>query len=347
MCFLRARWPVFPAAFVLAAAAALSGCLSDAGETGSPPPPEPPSLPSGWPEIAWPADNPYHPDKVELGRRLFFDTRLSSDGVISCSWCHSERASFADNHHEAMSTGVRQQPTRRNVPTLVNVAFIGPLHLDGSRATLEEQALGPLLAADEMDMTPEGIVAVVSADSVYPRLFRAAFGSGPITVEKTVKALATYQRTLISTQAPYDAWSAGDSAALTPEARRGLSLFTGKGGCAACHMPPLFTDQGFHNIGLDSVTADSGRAGVTGAPADAGKFRTPTLRNIAQTHPYMHDGRFRELRDVLGHYNAGGRPHPARDGRIRPLGLTYAETSDLIAFLEALTDQAFLDRHNP
>jgi cytochrome c peroxidase len=333
---------VFPVA-VLAAAVALSGCLSDAGETEAPPPAPPPD----WPAIAWPADNPYTPEKADLGRLLFFDTRLSSDGVISCSWCHSERASFADNHHTPMSTGVGQQPTRRNVPTLVNVAFATSLHLDGSRGSLEEQALGPLLAPDEMDMTPEAIVAVAEGDSVYRRLFRAAFGAGPVTLDKTVKALATYQRTLISTQSPYDAWRAGDTAALTLSQRRGLVLFNGKGGCVACHAPPLFTDRGFHNIGLDSVTVDPGRAGVTGISADEGKFKTPTLRNVRQTYPYMHDGRFQELRDVVEHYNTGGRAHPARDARIRPLGLTYAESSDLIAFLEGLSDRHFLDRHNP
>lgn len=337
--------PVLGAVLMGALLAGFAGCVSDSPETADPW--IAPAPPAGWPAITWPVDNPYHPAKAELGRALFFDTRLSSDGVISCSWCHSERASFADNHHTAFSTGVELLPTRRNVPTLVNVAFGTSFLLAGELSTLEEQAVGPLLARDEMNMTAAGIEELLAADSAYVAAFRRAFGPGPITLANVAKALATYQRTLISARAPYDLWQAGDSTALTAAQKRGFALFTGKGGCAACHVPPLFTDGGYYNIGLDAVVADSGRAGVTGLAADAGKFKTPTLRNIRETYPYMHDGRFLELQDVLEHYDAGGADHPARDPRIHSLGLTYAEKADLVAFLDALTDQEFLSRHNP
>lgn len=333
------------AAAVLSALLALAGCVSDSPETSEAW--ATPAPPAGWPAITWPADNPYHPAKAELGRALFFDTRLSSDGVISCSWCHSERASFSDNHHSPLSTGVELLPTRRNAPTLVNVAFGKSFLLAGEVATLEEQAMGPLLARDEMNMTPERIEEVLSEDSAYVAAFRAAFGSGPITLARVAKALATYQRTLISARAPFDLWQAGDSGAFTPAQKRGFALFTGKAGCAACHVPPLFTDGGYYNTGLEDAVVDSGRARVTGLVSDAGKFKTPTLRNIVETNPYMHDGRFALLHEVIDHYNAGGVAHPARDPRIRPLGLTPDERDDLLAFLEGLTDREFLVLHNP
>lgn len=280
-----------------------------------------------------------------MGRKLFFDPGLSSTGVISCSWCHSERASFADNHSDPFSTGVRLQPTTRNTPTLVNVAFATSLLLDGASATLEEQALLPLLSPQEMDMTGPAVIAKLSADSAYLRMFREAFGAGAITLSHVAKALATYQRTLISFRSPYDAWKAGDSTALSPAAVRGEGLFRGRAGCARCHIPPLFTDGRFHNTGLDAVSADSGRARVTGLASDLGKFKTPTLRNLSWTHPYMHDGRFFDVTEVLEHYNSGGEPHAARDSLMRPLGLGFQEMSDLRAFLESLADQRFVDEH--
>jgi cytochrome c peroxidase len=344
----------FIAAVVIATACPgvlLTGCLSNpapAGQGGEGPAAEsPPTVPSGWPAIPWPSDNPYNAAKAELGRRLFFDPTLSSTGVISCSWCHSERASFADNHSDPFSTGVRLQATQRNTPTLVNVAFGRVFLLDGAAATLEEQALRPLLSHREMDMTGPQIIATVTGDPAYARLFREAFGDAPITLDAVAKALATYERTLLSFHSPYDQWKAGDSSALWPEAKRGEALFMGKAGCARCHVPPLFTDGGFHNTGLDALTSDSGRALVTGLTADIGKFKTPTLRNLPWTRPYMHDGRFMDLDDVMNHYNTGGAAHPARDSLIRPLALSYGEIMDIKAFLESLTDQKFLDRYNP
>jgi cytochrome c peroxidase len=299
-------------------------------------------LPQGWPAPLWPSDNPYSQAKALLGRELFFDFDLSRDRTVSCGWCHAPVTAFADNHHTAFSTGVEHRPTRRNTPTLANVVFAEILMLDGRASSLESQALLPLFDPDEMDMTGAGIVARVREDTVYARLFREAYGTESVTIEGVARALATYQRTLISYRAPYDLWSAGDGDALTPGSVRGAALFTGdKAGCAACHIPPLFTDGLFHNTGLDSATTDPGRAHVTGAAIDAGRFKTPTLRNVVITAPYMHDGRLNTLAEVIGHYNDGGRPHPNRDARMRPLGLTPQEVDDLAEFLESLTDPDF------
>jgi cytochrome c peroxidase len=179
-------------------------------------------------------------------------------------------------------------------------------------------------------------------------LFRQAYGEGPVTLAGVTKALATYQRTLISNRSPYDRWTGGDKNALSAAAKRGEALFTGeKGDCWHCHAPPLFTDGKFHNLGLDSILADPGRALITGLSADEGKFKTPGLRNVAMTAPYMHDGRFATLEQVVEHYNSGTSLHLNTDALMRPLGLTPQEVSDLVAFLEALTDSAFLAQKAP
>lgn len=304
-----------------------------------------PVSPPGWPAIMWPAGNPYSPAKAILGRRLFFDARLSRSNDRACAWCHAPGASFTDPRGGRFSDGVAQGKTTRNSPTVMNLAFATSFMLDGRAASLEAQALGPLFAANEMDMTEAEIIRRLSADTAYVRLFEAAFGSGSgsVTVHNVTRALATYQRTLVFRNSPWDRWQKGDSAALSAAARRGLTLFMKpQNACATCHQPPLFTDGGFHNIGLDSAPADSGRAVVTRAGADLGKFKTPTLRNIALTYPYMHDGRFMGLADVIAHYDVGGVAGSTTDERIRPLGLSAQDKDDLIAFLEALTDSSVL-----
>jgi cytochrome c peroxidase len=298
--------------------------------------------------MKWPADNPYSEAKAELGRRLFFEPGLARDQRISCAWCHAPSAAFADNHHLPFSGGVEGGETRRNSPTLANLGYSPRLMLDGIAGSLEEQALLPLLNPFEMGSTPESIVSYLSADTLYVAQFAQAFGKGPITLSNVAKALATWQRTLISHESSYDRWAAGDTSALGASARRGAALFLGEqGGCFRCHAPPLFTDGGFHNVGLDVSPSDSGRADVTKLATDIGKFKTPTLRNIAATGPYMHDGRFTSLRQVLEHYNAGGEAHPNRSALVRPLGLTASELDDLAAFLESLTDSAFLSLPPP
>jgi cytochrome c peroxidase len=235
----------------------------------------------------------------------------------------------------------------RNTPALSNIGFGKLFQFDGASASLEAQARVPLLAEDEMGMTAEEIESRLAADTLYVRLFRQAYGNVPITLDGVAKALATYQRTLVSQQSYYDQWKAGDESAVSAAAKRGEAIFIGKkGNCAQCHVPPLFTDGGFHNNGLDSVFKDAGRARVTGLATDSGRFKTPSLRNISVTGPYMHDGRMNTLMEVVEHYNAGVIPHPRTDTILRPLGLTPAEVSDLVAYLEALTDSVFVAQRN-
>jgi cytochrome c peroxidase len=228
------------------------------------------------------------------------------------------------------------------------MGFASSFMFDGAALSLEEQALLPLLNPHEMDMTAAEVERRLTNDTMYVRLFQGAFGSGPITIRRVALALATYQRTLVSDRAPYDRWAAGDSTALSESARRGAALFLGeKGGCVRCHIPPLFTDGKFHDIGLDSLPADSGRARVTKNELDFGKFKTPTLRNILHTGPYMHDGRLVSLEHVVMHYNTGIKASGRVDGGLKLLGLEEDEIFDLVAFLESLTDDFILHSAQP
>jgi cytochrome c peroxidase len=349
---------ILPPALLGALALLLGGCFPDAGAGSAPEDPDPgysdgdwsparPVPPKGWPALAWPKDNPYSSAKAVLGRRLFFETALSRDRSVSCASCHEPSRAFSDAGN-AFSAGVHGLRTHRNAPSLTNAGFGGAFLFEGGVPTLELQALAPLFAGNEMDMTGAEIEARLAADTLYVRLFRQAYGEGPITLAGATKALATYQRTLVSFGSPYDRWRAGDGNALSPAAKRGEALFTGeKGDCWHCHAPPLFTNGDFHNLGIDSVLTDLGRALVTGKTSDEGKFKTPSLRNVAVTSPYLHDGRLSTLTEVVEHYNAGQGRHPNTDALMRPLGLSPQEVSDLVAFLEALTDSGFLAQPRP
>lgn len=332
----------------------LSGCLqlSDSPEetvvTDGNYTPVKPVSPSGWPALHWPEDNPYSAEKAVLGRRLFFETSLSRDGTVSCSWCHSPGHAFTDKHRTPFSTGVLSQPTLRNTPTLANVAFASHFMFEGDVSSLEEQALKPIFSTSEMDMTGPEILARLAADTMYVRLFRRAFGPAAMTMTQVAHSLATFERTMVSFRSPYDLWAAGDSGALTLEAKRGAALFFGdRARCARCHTPPLFTDGGFHHNGLDSIVSDSGRARSTHLPGDVGKFKTPTVRNVFYSGPYMHDGRIATLEDVVRHYMTGGQGHPNQDSLIRPIDLNDYEVRDLVLFLESLSDLGVLNQAEP
>jgi cytochrome c peroxidase len=353
--FRPSGFKVFRALTFLGLLSGFAGCLSDSGGSAGGEDailsdgdytPEVPTLPPGWPAMIWPADNPYTPAKAILGRRLFFEGNLSRDGSISCTWCHAPGHAFTDKHRTDFSTGVGGFFTTRNSPTVVNLAFFNSFMFDGSASTLEEQATMPLLNPHEMDMTAAEVESRVASDPYYVKLYRQSFGPGPITLGNIARALATYQRTLVSFRSPYDAWMAGDSSALSASARRGAQIFIdGRGGCARCHTPPLFTDGKFHNIGLETDVADSGRYHVTNDPQDIGKFKTPTLRNIYHTGPYMHDGRYVSLEEVVRHYNSEFVTRPGADPLLQPLELNDAQVQDLVAFLESLTDETIL--HSP
>ncbi len=282
-----------------------------------------------------PEDNRLTPAKIALGRRLFHDRRLSRDGSLSCASCHDPRQAFTDGR--TVAQGVNAVRGERNVPIIVNRAWGASFFLDGRAATLEQQALQPILNPKELAMTPEAVLALVRSGR-YRAQFRGAFGSGP-TMEQVASALASYVRTIVAGGSPYDRYLSGDRSALSETAQRGLALFRGKAGCSECHIGPNLTDEQFHNTGVAWRTgspADEGRARVTGAAEDRGAFKTPTLREITRTAPYMHDGSFPTLDRVIEYYNAGGQKNPGLDSRLRPLHLSPAGKQDLAAFLASL-----------
>lgn len=284
-----------------------------------------------------PEHNPLSAAKIDLGRRLFFDAGLSRDGTRACASCHVPERAFTDGR--PVSVGVFGRIGRRNVPTLVNRAYGIAFFWDGRTSTLEEQVLRPIEDPLEMAMTRDEVVMKLDGRPEYRERFRRVFGRRP-NIDDLARALASYVRTVLSGNAPFDAGRYGDGETLPPAAARGLALFRGKANCRACHVGPNFTDEQFHNTGVawrDGALADEGRAAVTGVAAHRGAFKTPTLREVARTAPYMHDGSIGSLPQVLEFYDAGGRPNPNLDGAIHPLGLTSDERADLVTFLEHLS----------
>ncbi|MBW1686876.1 MAG: cytochrome-c peroxidase [Deltaproteobacteria bacterium] len=328
------------------------------------------SIPEGVlpPEI--PADNPPTTAKIALGKRLFFDVRLSSDGTVSCATCHDPRHGFADGRGQKTSAGVGGQLGARNSPTVLNAAFFSEQFWDGRAATLEEQALGPFINPIEMGIPDHpALVELVAGLPAYPVLFAAAFGSDEVTAERIAQAIASFERTIISLKAPIDRFTAGDQDAISESARRGWELYNGKARCNNCHGHidafPLFTDDDYHNIGVATQAAgfeklgrsvekspdsfeelagepgidELGRFAVTKEPKDIGAFKTPHLRNIVLTPPYMHDGSEATLLDVVEYYDRGGNPNPWLDGGIRALDLTDQEKADLVELMKSFTSE--------
>ena len=297
-----------------------------------------------YPPTNEPADNPTTAEKAELGRLLFFDPILSENNDIACATCHHPDLGFSDGRPTAV--GMTGAALARNAPTLWNAAYVQSLFWDGRTDSLEDQALVPLTHADEMGVgDPATMAAELSANPEYVALFDAAFGGGAaaVTPENTTRALAAFQRTLISDDAPFDRYAAGDFDALTPQQRRGLAIFrSGATRCFECHGAPTFASDTFRVVGLPSE--DPGRAGVTDSGV-FGAFKVPTLRNIALSAPYMHDGSLATLEQVVAFYeNGGGRAGGFEqvDVFVNPFELTDQEREDLIAFLYALTDESGL-----
>jgi cytochrome c peroxidase len=278
--------------------------------------------------------NPTTPEKVVLGQMLFFDPRLSGSGVISCASCHNPALGWSD----ALPKGLGHMGGRlaRRTPTILNVAYGEPYFWDGRAATLEDQAKGPLTSAKEMDMPAELAVARVVSIPGYVSAFDRAFPGKPVSLDTIAAALASYERTIVSSSAPFDQWVAGDEHAISPSAQRGFALFNGKANCAVCHAGWRMSDDGFHDIGISD--GDRGRAAVSpGIVQLEYAFKTPTLRNINQRAPYMHDGSISTLAAVIDHYDHGFEHRPSLDTQMHPLGLTTDEKTDLLAFLNTLT----------
>ena len=300
----------------------------------------PPGFPTGPLVGTAPIDNALTEDRAALGRRLFYDTQLSRTREIACASCHVQERGFADP--SPVSTGVEGRRGTRNAPSLVNLAWSKSFFWDGRAPTLEDQAGQPIENPVEMDLALEEAVLRLAADDSYQRAFFVAYGSPP-TPETLRKALANFVRTLVSNGSPYDRHLMGDDAGYPAAAARGEALFFGeKSECFHCHVVGRLTNEGFFNNGSFEEGGDPGRKAITGRSGDLGKFKVPGLRNVAVSAPYMHDGSVATLRDVLRQYEAGGRGHPSTDPQVRPLALTAAQVDDLLAFLEALTDDAFL-----
>jgi cytochrome c peroxidase len=349
--------------------------------------PAPPTAtaPLGLPPVPVPADNAQSADRIALGRKLFFDRRLSFNGTMSCAMCHVPEQGFTSNEL-ATALGVEGRSLRRNAPTVLNIAYHPVLFHDGREHSLEQQVWGPLLAANEMANPSIGqVVARLRGLDDYRGLFERSFGGRPATVETIGQAIAAYERTLVTGGSRFDRWRfGGEAGALDPTEREGFRLFAGKARCAACHLvgerTALFSDFRYHNTGIgwrrvygasarvrvelapgvfteverkaiDAVfeppQADLGRFEVSVDPDDRWAYKTPMLREVALTAPYMHDGSIATLEDVVEFYDRGGVDNPGKSPLVAPLGLAVSEKAALVAFLKALTGEgvAALVRH--
>jgi cytochrome c peroxidase len=337
------------------------------------------TTPLGLPPVPVPADNPQTPEKIALGKRLFEDKRFSGDGTVSCATCHDPAKGFADAL--PVAEGIGKQKGTRNSPTGLNAVYYTSQFWDGRRITLEEQAKDPFTNPIEHGLkSHDPILQVIRSDPSYPAEFKAIFGidAKAITIDHVVKAIAAFERTVIAGDSPFDRYLfGGDKTAMSAAAIRGLDIYRTKGRCQDCHAigqtEAIFTDNKFHNVGVgfkriegkfmaaanafrkakqegknvdesvlsNAETSELGRFVVTLRPTDIGAFKTPTLRNVSITAPYMHDGSIKTLEEVIELYDKGGEKNPLLDSGIRPLNLTAQEKSDLVEFMKALTSPQF------
>jgi cytochrome c peroxidase len=304
--------------------------------------------PLGLPPVPIPAENPPTAQTIALGRLLFYDKRLSKDDTIACASCHMPALGFTDG--SKVSRGVGGMSGVRNAPSVVNAAYMPLQFWDGRAVSLEEQAASPIANPVEMNQPHDVSVGKLAKDPHYIALFNQAFGPGGVTFQRIENAIASFERTGLSGNSPFDRYRyGGDKTALTPSQIRGLEIFTNpeRGNCSACHLVnnsyALFTDGKFHNIGVgagDATTfSDMGRFEQTKAEADRGAFMTPMLRDVARTAPYMHDGSLKTLKDVVDFYAGGGNSNPYLDKEIRAIKLTAQDRQDLVAFLQSLNGE--------
>lgn len=290
-------------------------------------------IPKSLGTLKYPEDNLSDPRKIALGKQLYFDPRLSADNSVSCATCHNPKHGWSDGR--PTSQGVGGKVGGRNAPTIINSAFSRMQFWDGRAATLEEQALGPIANPIEMNMPVGDAVKRLNEIEGYKTQFKEIFGT-EVTEANLAKAIAAYERTILSGDAPYDRFKAGDKTALSEPAQRGMTLFFGKANCSACHSGPSFSDFAFHNIGIgmDKPEPDKGRYEISKLGGDTGAFKTPTLREIARSAPYMHDGSIKTLEEVVEHYNKGGISNQYLDEEIFELNLTDQEKADLVTFMK-------------
>lgn len=323
-----------PTCLLVAAILPVAGLLAD-------------EVPHGLSAVEFPKDNLQTPEKVALGRQLFFDGRLSRDNKVSCASCHDPSKGFSNG--EQFATGVEGKKGGRNAPTIINSAYNRYQFWDGREPSLEAQAVGPIQNPIEMNMPLSEVVAKLNKIEGYRKQFKAVFGTD-VTAEAIGKALASYERTIICGDAPYDRFKAGDKKALSESAQRGMALFFGRANCSACHSGNNFTDNSFHNIGIGMKAdkPDIGRQKISKLAGDCGSFKTPTLREIARTAPYMHDGSIKTLEEVVEHYAKGGQANDYLDEGVYELKVSAAEKADIVAFLkEGLTSAKYPDEKPP
>jgi cytochrome c peroxidase len=283
-----------------------------------------------------PAENMPNQARIKLGEFLFFDPRLSRKGSMSCASCHNPALGWSDGLKTAVGFDMHTLP--RATPTIINASF-NPIQMwDGRKGTLEEQALGPIQAEGEMNLPLPELLSRLKAIPGYAAFFEEAYPGMGITEVTVARAIASYERTVLSTESPFDRWRKGDEKAVNDSVKRGFELFTGKANCAICHMGYNFTDNGFHNIGLrDTGAEDVGRFAQRPLKSMRGAFKTPTLRDISLTAPYMRNGAYTTLIEVVDHYDRGGDDKENLDINMVPLGLSGTEKADLVAFMESLT----------
>jgi cytochrome c peroxidase len=288
-------------------------------------------------EIPFPKDDPYSDAKASLGRLLFWDPDLSGTRTMSCATCHNPALSWADGLPRAVGEKNDELPLR--TPTLLNIAWISPLGWTGHFSSLEDVTFGPIASSKNMGLSKEDLIKRLSAIPGYRTEFRNAFGPGKITPDEVELALATFERSIVSTRAPFDRWINGHKGAISESAKRGFDLFNGKAHCVSCHSGWNFTDGSFHDVG-SAKGDDIGRGALFPTSTKLRyAFKTPTLRDVARRGPYMHDGSEPTLKAVIDLYNKGGIDRPSRAEEIKPLHLTAGEEADLIAFLTTLTGE--------
>jgi cytochrome c peroxidase len=335
-------------ALVSASLALIAGCKHAVGDLPLGTPVQI-KAPLGLPPVPVPADNPPTADTIALGRLLFYDKHLSKDNSLACASCHSPVLDFTDGRR--LSLGVGGMTGVRNAPTLLNVAYLPFQFWDGRAASLEVQAISPIADPTEMNQPHDVSVSKLARNPAYTPLFLKAFGPGGVTIGRVEKALASFERTIVSGDSAFDRYQfAGDRSALTPAQVRGLAVFVDpeRGNCASCHTirvhDALFNDGGFHNtgegVGDDGTLKDVGRIHETRVATDEGAFKTPTLRNIANTAPYMHDGSLNTLKEVVDFYAGGGNSNPNLDKEMSRIHLSGADRLDLVEFLKSLTGVA-------
>ncbi|RLV60594.1 tryptophan tryptophylquinone biosynthesis enzyme MauG [Parashewanella curva] len=285
--------------------------------------------------IPFPASNPYSAPKAALGKMLFFDPRLSRNRNLTCASCHNP--SFGWEDATARAVGSQNTQLGRHSPSIINAAWGASFFWDGRAKDLEAQARGPIEAAVEMNITLPEVVARLKKVQGYRTLFGEVFGSSGINEQNILKAIATFERTIVSGEAPFDRWVEGDNNAINSEAKRGFELFIGKARCASCHSGWNFTDNEFHDIGVDAI--DEGRFVITKNPIHKFAFKTPSLRNISQRAPYMHDGSMNDLNVVIRHYMKQTPSRPSLSPLMQPVQLSEQEIDQLVAFLKTLTGE--------